>query len=185
MPCELYQDVILTTDIPAHGLCIGDVGTVVERHVVPGREDDYGVEFFDMTGRTVAVATVPISWLRTPTPADRPSTWTLAAIAGSVELPVGRTIPTPEAIALWLSMVAITLFLFCQTLGIAACKARLMPVSLRFQPINPRSLIACGAMVASRDRLRHEHRTFAIGNPTQPVSAEDITPVSATRCRRR
>jgi hypothetical protein len=77
MSYEMYQDLILTVDLPDVGLCAGDVGTLVERHVVPGKEDGYSVEFFDMTGRTVAVVTVPGSHLRAPTPADRPSTRTL------------------------------------------------------------------------------------------------------------
>lgn len=79
MNLEMYQDVILTVDLPEHGLCAGDVGAVVERHDVPGKEVGYSVEFFDMTGRTVAVATLPCSQLRAPTAADRPSTRTLAA----------------------------------------------------------------------------------------------------------
>jgi hypothetical protein len=69
----MYHDVVLTKDIPGQSLCAGDVGTIVERHVVPGMEDGYSVEFFDMTGRTVAVVTLPESELRAPTPADRPS----------------------------------------------------------------------------------------------------------------
>jgi hypothetical protein len=77
MSYELYQDVILTVDLPEHGLCAGDVGTLVERHVVPGQEEGYSVEFFDMTGRTVAVVTVPVHQLRLPTPADRPAARTL------------------------------------------------------------------------------------------------------------
>jgi Domain of unknown function (DUF6883)/Domain of unknown function (DUF4926) len=81
-PFELYRDVILTTDVPEHGLCAGDVGTLVERHVVPGKDDGYSVEFFDMTGRTVAVVTVSGHALRAPTPADRPAIRTLAK-AGS------------------------------------------------------------------------------------------------------
>ena len=56
MNVDLYQDVILTVDLPEHGLCAGNVGTLVERHDVPGTEVGYSVEFFDMTGRTVAVA---------------------------------------------------------------------------------------------------------------------------------
>lgn len=68
-----YQDVVLLRDIPAEGVCAGDVGTVVERHDVPGRETGYSVEFFDMVGNTVAVVTLPASALRTPTHADRPS----------------------------------------------------------------------------------------------------------------
>jgi Domain of unknown function (DUF4926) len=82
MKFDMYQDVILTTDLPAHGLCVGDVGTVVERHDVPGIETGYSIEFFDMTGRTVAVVTLPGSQLRAPTSADRPTSRTLAGAAG-------------------------------------------------------------------------------------------------------
>ena len=79
MTFDLYQDVILTADLPRHGLCAGDIGTVVERHTAPAREDGYSVEFFDMTGRTVSVLTLPASQLRVPTAADRPSARTMAA----------------------------------------------------------------------------------------------------------
>ena len=74
---------ILTVDLPEHGLCAGDVGTLVERHLVPGKEEGCSVEFFDMTGRTVAVVTVPSSLLRAPTSADRPSARSFAAAGGS------------------------------------------------------------------------------------------------------
>ena len=74
---------ILTVDLPEHGLCAGDVGTLVERHDVPGKEVGYSVEFFDMTGRTVSVATLPSSRPRAPTSADRPSARQLAAAGGS------------------------------------------------------------------------------------------------------
>jgi len=71
---ELYKDAILTTDLSDEGLRAGDVGTIVQRHEVVGAvEIGYSVEFFDMTGQTVAVVTVPASSLRDPTPADRPS----------------------------------------------------------------------------------------------------------------
>ena len=71
---ELYKDAILTADLPDDGLRAGDVGTVVERHQVPGvAEVGYSVEFIDMSGRTVAVVTVPASDLRAPTSADLPS----------------------------------------------------------------------------------------------------------------
>ena len=80
MAFELYSDVILTRDIPEPGLRAGDVGTVVERHVVPGvSEEVYSVEFFDMTGTTVAVVTVPAGALRLPTPANRPAVRALTA----------------------------------------------------------------------------------------------------------
>ena len=74
MAFELYSDVILTRDLPERGLRVGDLGTLVDRHAVPGVADEgYSVEFFDMTGNTVAVVTVPASALRLPTPADRPA----------------------------------------------------------------------------------------------------------------
>jgi len=80
MAFELYSDVILTHDIAERGLRNGDVGTIVERHVVPGvTEEGYSVEFFDMTGNTVAVVTVPAGALRLPTPADRPAVRALSA----------------------------------------------------------------------------------------------------------
>jgi len=79
MPFELFSDVILTMDLPDEDLKAGDVGTVVERHIVPGMEDGYSVEFIDMTGQTVAVATVQASLLRAPTHADRPAVRAMAA----------------------------------------------------------------------------------------------------------
>lgn len=74
MSLELYQRAILTADVPAEGLRAGDIGTIVDKHVVPGvSETGYSVEFFDLTGRTVAVVTVPASSLRQPTTEDIPS----------------------------------------------------------------------------------------------------------------
>jgi Domain of unknown function (DUF4926) len=80
MAIDLYSDVILTRDVGEHGLRAGDVGTVVEQHVVPAvAEEGYSVEFFDMTGNTVTVVTLPASALRMPTPADRPAARALSA----------------------------------------------------------------------------------------------------------
>ena len=73
MEFPLYKDAILVRDMPEENLRAGDVGTVVERHDVRGTEPGYSVEFFDMLGNTVAVITVPASWLRTPTHSDRPA----------------------------------------------------------------------------------------------------------------
>ena len=56
---QLFEDVILTTDLPEYGLCAGDVGTLVELHIVAGKEPGASVEFVDLTGRTVAVLTLP------------------------------------------------------------------------------------------------------------------------------
>jgi hypothetical protein len=68
-----YRDVVLLCEIPEQGLCAGDVGTIVERHDVAGREIGYSVEFFDMLGNTVAVVTLPASALRAPMRVDRPA----------------------------------------------------------------------------------------------------------------
>ena len=80
MPFDMYSDVILTRDVAERGLRTGDVGTVVERHAVSNvSEEGYSVEFFDMTGNTVAVVTLAASALRLPTPADRPAVRALSA----------------------------------------------------------------------------------------------------------
>ncbi|MBI3801548.1 MAG: DUF4926 domain-containing protein [Deltaproteobacteria bacterium] len=73
MDFTLYTEVILVRDVPEEGVRMGDVGVVVERHEVAGLETGYSVEFFDMLGDTVAVATVPGSVLRVPTHTDRPA----------------------------------------------------------------------------------------------------------------
>ena len=80
MAFELYKDAILTSDLSECGLRAGDVGTVVDRHVAAGNEDGYSVEFFDMTGRTVAVTIVPESALRDPSSADRPTVRSAAVV---------------------------------------------------------------------------------------------------------
>ena len=73
MNFQLYTDVVLVRDVPEENLRAGDVGTIVERHGGPNREVGYSVEFFDMLGNTIAVVTVPASFLRAPTHADRPA----------------------------------------------------------------------------------------------------------------
>lgn len=71
MEFPLYEDAILMVDLPDDGLLAGDIGTVVERHDVPGLEPGYSVEFFDLLGNTVAVITVPVSALRRPARGER------------------------------------------------------------------------------------------------------------------
>jgi uncharacterized protein DUF4926 len=73
MDFPLYTEVILMRDVPEEGVRAGDIGVVVERHEVAGLETGYSVEFFDMLGDAVAVATVPGSVLRVPTHTDRPA----------------------------------------------------------------------------------------------------------------
>ena len=75
---EPFSDVVLTADVPEEGLVAGDIGTVIERHSVPGLEDGYSVEFFDMTGQTVSVVTLSERLLRAPARNDRPAVRVLA-----------------------------------------------------------------------------------------------------------
>lgn len=69
----LFTDVILAEDFPDEKLSAGDVGTVVEHHSMSSGPAACSAEFFDMTGRTVAVITVAADKLRAPTSADRPT----------------------------------------------------------------------------------------------------------------
>lgn len=79
MALKLFERAILTVDVPDENLSAGDVGTIVDEHAASGvGEKGYSVEFFDMTGQTVAVVTVAASSLREPTPADRPSVRVMA-----------------------------------------------------------------------------------------------------------
>ena len=73
MDFQLYTEVVLQADIPEENLRAGDIGTVVDRHDVAGLEPGYSIEFFDMLGQTVALATLPGSLLRVPTHSDRPT----------------------------------------------------------------------------------------------------------------
>ena len=69
----MFKSAILTADIPEDDLRAGDVGTVVEHHQVEGKGDGYSLEFFDMTGRTIAVVIVPEGNLRRPVEGEVPT----------------------------------------------------------------------------------------------------------------
>ncbi len=56
------ETVVLTKDLPGHGLKAGDLGTVVMVH---GHREGFEVEFVTLTGATVAVLTVKADSLRT------------------------------------------------------------------------------------------------------------------------
>ncbi len=73
MPIAKFKSAILTRDLPEHNLRTGDVGTVVERHAAPGKEEGFSVEFFDMKGKTIAVLTVPANTLREPIEGEVPT----------------------------------------------------------------------------------------------------------------
>lgn len=58
---EELDRVILQTDLPEHGLIAGDLGTVV---LVYKNNAGYEVEFFALTGDTIAVASVAADKVR-------------------------------------------------------------------------------------------------------------------------
>lgn len=62
-----HSRVVLTEDIAPEGLKSGDVGTIV--HIYPGGKA-FEVEFFSLSGQTVAVATVELNQLRQVTSTD-------------------------------------------------------------------------------------------------------------------
>jgi hypothetical protein len=64
MTFELYQDMVLTRDLPAERLKRGDIVKLVEHHPGrPGQEDGYSAEVFNALGNSIAVITVPESAL--------------------------------------------------------------------------------------------------------------------------
>ena len=58
MTYKLFEEVVLTKDIPEKGLKKGDVATIVEHHPVTDGEDGYSLELFNALGDTIAVITV-------------------------------------------------------------------------------------------------------------------------------
>ena len=61
MTYKLFEEVVLTKDIPERGLKKGDVATIVEHHPVSNGEDGYSLELFNALGDTIAVITLPES----------------------------------------------------------------------------------------------------------------------------
>ena len=53
--------VVLTKDLPAHGLQAGDIGTIV---YVPEKVDSFEVEFVRADGQTIAVVSLITSDIR-------------------------------------------------------------------------------------------------------------------------
>jgi hypothetical protein len=58
---EELEDVILTCDLPEHGLTRGDIGTVV---LVHKKGKGYEVEFTTLDGETVAIVTLTANQIR-------------------------------------------------------------------------------------------------------------------------
>ncbi|MBC8551368.1 MAG: DUF4926 domain-containing protein [Candidatus Brocadiales bacterium] len=61
MAHKLFEEIVLTNDIPEKKLKKGDVATIVDYHPVSNGEDGYSLEVFDVLGNTIAVITLPES----------------------------------------------------------------------------------------------------------------------------
>ena len=62
MKLKLYQEVVVTRDIPAENLYQGDVATLVDYVPHPaGGEMGAVLEIFNAIGESIGVATVPVS----------------------------------------------------------------------------------------------------------------------------
>jgi len=64
---EELKDVILTCDLPEHGLTRGDIGTVVLIHE---NGKGYEVEFTTLDGETVAIVTLTSKQVRPSKPKE-------------------------------------------------------------------------------------------------------------------
>jgi hypothetical protein len=56
-----HERIVLKTDLPEYGLQSGDVGTIV--HIYKDKQA-YEIEFIALTGKTVAVVTIPSAQTR-------------------------------------------------------------------------------------------------------------------------
>lgn len=67
----LFERVVLTGDLPGEGLKAGDVGVVVEHHpATPQVPEGYELEVFAASGKTLAVVSVPSTFVRRATERD-------------------------------------------------------------------------------------------------------------------
>ncbi|NOZ50535.1 MAG: DUF4926 domain-containing protein [Chloroflexi bacterium] len=73
MKFKLFDDIVLSRDIPEEMLKVGDIATIVEYHPVGHDEDGYTLEVFNALGDTVAVVTVPASAIRPVSEEDIPA----------------------------------------------------------------------------------------------------------------
>lgn len=64
MGIDEHERAILTRDVPEKGLVAGDVGTVVSVHAGDDGPAGYTLEFFSLSGETLAVAAVTADAVR-------------------------------------------------------------------------------------------------------------------------
>ena len=60
MKFELYNDAVLTCDVPEHRLKRGDIVRLVDHHVASDGTEGYSIEVFNAVGDTIAVTSVPV-----------------------------------------------------------------------------------------------------------------------------
>jgi hypothetical protein len=64
-----FRRVVLTRDLPEHGLRAGDVGVVVEHYPATAENSEgYELEFVSATGQTLAVVSVAAAGVREANP---------------------------------------------------------------------------------------------------------------------
>lgn len=63
MKYKLFDEVVIKNDIPDKNLKKGDVATIVEQHPLTDGENGYSLEIFNAVGDTLAVITVPESFI--------------------------------------------------------------------------------------------------------------------------
>ena len=67
----LFERVVLTRDLPEEGLRAGDVGVIVEHYLsTAGVPEGYEFEVFAASGKTLAVVSVPATFVRRATEHD-------------------------------------------------------------------------------------------------------------------
>ena len=67
----LFERVVLTRDLPDEGLRVGDVGVVVEHYPATTEvPEGYELEVFAASGKTLAVVSVPATFVRRATERD-------------------------------------------------------------------------------------------------------------------
>jgi hypothetical protein len=69
---EEHERAVLTADVPEKGLVAGDVGTVVSVHYSQdgGHPAGYTLEFFSLSGETIALAVVDADCVRSTRATD-------------------------------------------------------------------------------------------------------------------
>ena len=63
MKFDLYTDVVLMCDLPAHRLRRGDIVKLVDHHVAVDGTEGYSIEVFNAVGETITVTSAPAAAL--------------------------------------------------------------------------------------------------------------------------